>query len=48
MLIALSVSVSISPDTVLKEMDWDLAKVNVNGGAIALGHPIGASGAGFW
>lgn len=24
---------------------WDLAKVNVNGGAIALGHPIGASGA---
>lgn len=28
-----------------REMDWDLAKVNVNGGAIALGHPIGASGA---
>jgi acetyl-CoA C-acetyltransferase len=28
-----------------KEMGWDLAKVNVNGGAIALGHPIGASGA---
>jgi len=27
------------------EMNWDLAKVNVNGGAIALGHPIGASGA---
>ena len=27
-----------------KERDWDLAKVNVNGGAIALGHPIGASG----
>lgn len=27
-----------------KEMGWDLAKVNVNGGAIALGHPIGASG----
>jgi len=26
------------------EMGWDLAKVNVNGGAIALGHPIGASG----
>jgi acetyl-CoA C-acetyltransferase len=23
---------------------WDTAKVNVNGGAIALGHPIGASG----
>ncbi len=28
-----------------KEMGWDVAKVNVNGGAIALGHPIGASGA---
>ncbi|MFT3690452.1 acetyl-CoA C-acetyltransferase [Paenirhodobacter sp.] len=28
-----------------KEMGWDLSKVNVNGGAIAIGHPIGASGA---
>ena len=28
-----------------KELGWDTAKVNVNGGAIALGHPIGASGA---
>jgi acetyl-CoA C-acetyltransferase len=28
-----------------KDMGWDPAKVNVNGGAIALGHPIGASGA---
>ena len=28
-----------------KEMGWDPAKINVNGGAIALGHPIGASGA---
>ncbi len=28
-----------------REMGWDPAKVNVNGGAIALGHPIGASGA---
>jgi acetyl-CoA C-acetyltransferase len=27
------------------EMHWDLSKVNVNGGAIAIGHPIGASGA---
>ncbi|WAD25319.1 acetyl-CoA C-acetyltransferase [Pseudomonadaceae bacterium T75] len=27
-----------------KELNWDVAKVNVNGGAIALGHPIGASG----
>jgi acetyl-CoA C-acetyltransferase len=30
---------------VAKELKWDPAKVNVNGGAIALGHPIGASGA---
>jgi acetyl-CoA C-acetyltransferase len=28
-----------------RQMGWDLSKVNVNGGAIALGHPIGASGA---
>ncbi len=27
-----------------KEMGWDVTKINVNGGAIALGHPIGASG----
>jgi acetyl-CoA C-acetyltransferase len=31
--------------SVNKELGWDLNKVNVNGGAIALGHPIGASGA---
>jgi acetyl-CoA C-acetyltransferase len=30
--------------TVRKELQWDKEKVNVNGGAIALGHPIGASG----
>jgi acetyl-CoA C-acetyltransferase len=28
-----------------KELEWDWSRVNVNGGAIALGHPIGASGA---
>ncbi len=28
-----------------KLMEWDVSKVNVNGGAIALGHPIGGSGA---
>ncbi len=28
-----------------KDLGWDLEKVNVNGGAIAIGHPIGASGA---
>jgi acetyl-CoA C-acetyltransferase len=27
-----------------REMGWDMGKVNVNGGAIALGHPVGASG----
>jgi len=27
-----------------KTLEWDQARVNVNGGAIALGHPIGASG----
>ncbi len=28
-----------------QQMNWDINKVNMNGGAIALGHPIGASGA---
>ncbi|MGZ3306355.1 MAG: acetyl-CoA C-acetyltransferase, partial [Asticcacaulis sp.] len=28
-----------------RELGWDTNKVNVNGGAIAIGHPIGASGA---
>jgi acetyl-CoA C-acetyltransferase len=27
-----------------RELDWDWSRVNVNGGAIALGHPIGSSG----
>ncbi|MET3918500.1 acetyl-CoA C-acetyltransferase [Variovorax sp. OAS795] len=27
-----------------REMDWDTSRINVNGGAIAIGHPIGASG----
>lgn len=30
---------------VIKELDFDLSRVNVNGGAIALGHPLGATGA---
>ncbi len=30
---------------VARELHWDFAKVNVNGGAIAIGHPVGASGA---
>jgi acetyl-CoA C-acetyltransferase len=29
----------------IKELDLDVTKVNVNGGACALGHPLGASGA---
>lgn len=29
---------------VSKQLNWDMERVNVNGGAIALGHPIGASG----
>jgi len=31
--------------TALKADGWDWSKVNVNGGAVAIGHPIGASGA---
>jgi len=31
--------------SVNRDLEWDTSKVNVNGGAIALGHPIGASGA---
>ncbi|MGE4617480.1 MAG: acetyl-CoA C-acetyltransferase [Gammaproteobacteria bacterium] len=31
--------------SVNRDLSWDASKVNVNGGAIALGHPIGASGA---
>ena len=30
---------------VARELEWDMSKVNVNGGAIAIGHPVGASGA---
>ncbi|URN87683.1 MAG: acetyl-CoA C-acetyltransferase [Pseudomonas protegens] len=30
--------------SVAKELEWEASKVNVNGGAIAIGHPIGASG----
>ncbi|MCK9383551.1 MAG: acetyl-CoA C-acetyltransferase [Nevskia sp.] len=30
---------------IARELEWDLARVNVQGGAIALGHPLGASGA---
>ena len=30
---------------VAKDLHFDMSKVNVNGGAVALGHPVGASGA---
>jgi acetyl-CoA C-acetyltransferase len=30
---------------VARELQWDADKVNVNGGAIAIGHPLGSSGA---
>ncbi len=36
---------SVAAIAVTRELGLDLAKVNVNGGAVALGHPIGASGA---
>ena len=36
---------SVQAMGVTKELELDLAKVNVNGGAVAIGHPIGASGA---
>jgi acetyl-CoA C-acetyltransferase len=36
---------AVQAEYVNRQMKWDTAKVNVNGGAIALGHPIGASGA---
>jgi hypothetical protein len=37
-------SAGTSPLTPSTEMGWETSKVNVNGGAIAIGHPIGASG----
>jgi acetyl-CoA C-acetyltransferase len=36
---------SVQAMGVMKELGLDAAKVNVNGGAVAIGHPIGASGA---
>ncbi len=36
---------AVQAEYVNQQMQWDLDKVNINGGAIALGHPIGASGA---
>jgi acetyl-CoA C-acetyltransferase len=36
---------SVQGVAVIRELGLDISKVNVNGGAVALGHPIGASGA---
>ena len=44
-LIELNEAFSVQAVAVLRELDADPQKVNVNGGAVALGHPIGASGA---
>ncbi len=44
-LIELNEAFSVQACAVTKELDLDPAKTNVNGGAVALGHPIGASGA---
>jgi acetyl-CoA C-acetyltransferase len=44
-LIELNEAFSVQAVAVIEELQLDPAKVNVNGGAVALGHPIGASGA---
>lgn len=43
-LIEMNEAFALQSIAVNKDMGWDESKVNVNGGAIALGHPIGASG----
>jgi acetyl-CoA C-acetyltransferase len=45
MLLELNEAFAAQAIAVNQLMQWDTAKVNVNGGAIALGHPIGCSGA---
>ena len=44
-LFELNEAFSVQALGVLRELGLDLNKVNVNGGAVAIGHPIGASGA---
>jgi acetyl-CoA C-acetyltransferase len=44
-LFELNEAFSVQALGVTRELGLDLAKVNVNGGAVAIGHPIGASGA---
>ena len=43
-LIELNEAFSVQSMVTINELGWDADKVNVNGGAVALGHPIGASG----
>jgi acetyl-CoA C-acetyltransferase len=43
--VELNEAFSVQAVAVIEELKLDPAKVNVNGGAVALGHPIGASGA---
>ena len=44
-LFELNEAFSVQAVAVMRELGLDPARVNVNGGAVALGHPIGASGA---
>ena len=44
-LVEINEAFAVVPLAWLRETDFDPAKVNVNGGAIALGHPLGATGA---
>ncbi len=43
----MEINEAFAAQVVHKQMGWDQSKINVNGGAIAMGHPIGASAAGF-
>jgi acetyl-CoA C-acetyltransferase len=44
-LVELNEAFAVQAVAVMRELGLDSGKVNVNGGAVALGHPIGASGA---
>ncbi|MDO8494641.1 MAG: thiolase family protein [Deltaproteobacteria bacterium] len=44
-LIELNEAFAVQAIAVSKELNWDMAKFNVHGGAVALGHPLGCSGA---
>ena len=44
-LFELNEAFAVQAQAVIRDLELDLAKVNVNGGAVAIGHPIGASGA---